>query len=331
MKEAEIRPQELFNRYLEVVRQDIKMFFADKSQFVDVECPACGCNCQEFAFEKLGFQYKICKECGSLYLSPRPTSKVIDHYYQEGKAVKFWSSNFYRETSDARRKKIYRPRAELVADILRSYSKTNNEVFTDVGAGFGIFLEEVSKQDVFQSVIGVEPAPNMADICRSKGFQVVEKPIEAVLTEDVQANLVTSFEVLEHVFSPCDFLKAINKIIVENGLILFTTLTISGFDLQVLWEHSKSIYPPHHINLISFEGMHRLVERSGYEVIQITTPGKIDLDIVVNAVREDPAIKVPRFVRHLIEKTDTKAQKAFQIFLQENNLSSHIRCIARKK
>ena len=120
MKEKDIRPQELFNRYLEVARQDVERFFAEKSGFVEISCPACGSNDSVFAFDKLGFSYRSCRPCESLYLSPRPSREVIDRYYREGEAVKFWSTDFYRETAEARREKLCRPRAQLVADLVNS-------------------------------------------------------------------------------------------------------------------------------------------------------------------------------------------------------------------
>lgn len=331
MKEEEIRPQELFNRYLAVARQDIELFFTDKRQFIEVDCPACGSDSREWAFDKLGFRYQTCNACGSLYLSPRPSAEMIDRYYQEGEAVKFWSTQFYRETAEARREKIFKPRAQLIADLIRSQLLDKRDIFVDVGSGYGIFLEEIAKLGAFQTVMGIEPAPNMAEVCRQKGLPIIEKPVEVVLPIEVQADLATTFEVLEHVFSPANFLRSIYRILREGGIVLFTTLTISGFDLQILWDKSKSIYPPHHINLISVEGMHQLVESCGFQVIEITTPGKLDIDIVINAVKEDPSIDLPRFIKYLLNNRSGPTYHAFQNFLQENNLSSHIRCIARKQ
>lgn len=331
MKEEEIRPQELFNRYLKVAREDIDRFFSNKSRFLEVACLACGSKKLKPAFVKLGFEYKTCAECESLFLSPRPSKEVIDAYYREGEAVKFWSTDFYRQTAEARREKIFVPRAELIRDLVVPKLGRKPEVFAEIGSGYGIFLEEVCKLGIFRDVVGIEPAPNMAEICRSKGFRIVENPVELVKQGLVQADIASTFEVLEHVFSPEDFLISCGRVLKEGGLLLFTTLTISGFDLQVLWSNSKSIYPPHHINLLSFEGMHRLVERCGYEIVELSTPGKLDVDIVMNALREDAAIEVPRFVRSLIERRDEGVHREFQGFLQSSNLSSHIRCVARNK
>lgn len=330
MKESDIRPQVLFNRYLELAERDIERFFADPRQFVNVSCPACGSSHSEFGLEKLKFQYRTCLDCRSLYLSPRPTPEMIQAYYLESEAVKFWGTHFFKETAEARREKMFRPRAQLVAEWMRRQGLVHEPepTFIDVGSGYGIFLEEVKGLGIFKKVLGIEPAPNLAAVCRERGFPILEKFVEDVRSGELQACFATAFEVLEHQFDPAEFLQAVHRVLRPGGLFLFTTLTVSGFDIQVLWEHSKSVHPPHHINLISVEGMQKLVERSGFRMVELTTPGELDVDIVVNVVRENPDLSLPRFVSYLLNARDETTHQDFQRFLSQNRLSSHIRAIA---
>ena len=44
---------------------------------------------------------------------------------------------------------------------------------------------------------------------------------------------------------------------------------------------------------------------------------------------EIPDLKLPEFIEYLIKNRDAKTHNEFQQFLQKNNLSSHIRVIAR--
>ena len=329
MRESEIRPQDLFNRYLELSRQDIGRFFSETSQFVDVPCPACLSERREPGMEKLGFTYMTCLECGSLYASPRPTVAMFNDYYQEAESVKFWGTDFFKATAEARREQMFKPRAQLVEEWAIRAGMGSADIFADVGSGYGIFLEEVSKLDRFGKVMGVEPAPNLAAICREKGFNIAEKLVEEVQEGEVNASFASAFEVIEHPFNPADFLQGVRRLLKPGGMFLFTTLTISGFDMQVLWEHSKSIYPPHHINLMSVSGIEKLVERSRFEIAELSTPGQLDVDIVRNIVNENPDIHLPRFARQLAYYVADDVREAFQQFLQSQRLSSHIRVIAR--
>ena len=57
MKEADIRPQELFNEFLAIAEKDIARFFGDRSVFVEVPCPACESEAFTSGLEKLGFRF----------------------------------------------------------------------------------------------------------------------------------------------------------------------------------------------------------------------------------------------------------------------------------
>jgi len=328
LKESEIRPQELFNRYLELVRRDVAHYFNDTRAFVRVDCPACGSARQSPGLEKDGFAYVLCDECGTLYASPRPTAEQLDAFYRDAESVKFWSTHFYKETAGARREKMFRPRAQLVDEWLSRRGRERAPVFVDIGSGYGIFLEEIRRLGKFQSVTGIEPNPEMAKLCRQLGFPIVQKPVERVEEAEVQADFATAFEVLEHVFEPLQFLKSARRLLKPEGLLLFTTLTVSGFDIQVLWQNSKSVYPPHHINFISVEGMERLVARAGLQLVELCTPGQLDVDIVANRLGEDPTLPMPRFVASLLNSRLETTRRDFQDFLSAHRLSSHLRVVA---
>lgn len=329
MKENEIRPKDLFQKYLDLAQKDIKRFFNDKSGFAQVSCPACSSSNESLAMEKLGFKYMTCGDCGSLFLSPRPTPEIMEEYYQHSESVKFWGTCFFKETADVRREKLFKPRAEFLRKVIKNLNIRDLELFVDVGSGYGIFLEEVERLSIFENVLGIEPAPNLAQICRGKGFEVIEGMVEDV--DDLKVSGVSAFEVIEHVYDPLSFLKAVKQIMKPDAFFIFTTLTVSGFDIQVLWGNSKSVYPPHHINLLSVNGMSKLIKRSGLEIIELTTPGELDVDIVRNFVRNNNKFELPRFLESVVNCENDSLRDNFQSFLQKNLLSSHIRIIAQNK
>jgi 2-polyprenyl-3-methyl-5-hydroxy-6-metoxy-1,4-benzoquinol methylase len=332
MKESDIRPQKLFNRYLELSRQDTEKYFSDHSRFEEIPCPACGNDKSDVGLEKFDFRYMLCSDCGSLYLSPRPPVEMYDLYYRESESVKFWGTHFFKETAEARREKIFRPRALLVDDWAKKWSVNpgDGSLFVDIGSGYGIFLEEVKRLKRFDRIMGIEPAPNLAQTSRKKGFTIIERMVENIAEEEVNAVFATAFEVLEHVYNPHDFLTSARRILCPGGILIATTLTVSGYDIQILWKNSKSVYPPHHINLLSVEGIRRLVERSGWQVVNLCTPGDLDVDIVKNICAEHPEIEIPRFAVSIMNATEN-VQSRFQDFLKSNLLSSHIRVIMSRE
>jgi hypothetical protein len=106
-------------------------------------------------------------------------------------------------------------------------------------------------------------------------------------------------------------------------------LGIDGFDLQVMWDKSGQVSPPHHINFLSVQGFERLFQRAGLVDIMVTTPGQLDVDIVRNASKRDPTLlKGQNFLRNLL--TDDHHATAFQHFLIEQRMSSHVWVLGRK-
>ncbi len=327
MTEEEIRPVKLFNRYLELADEDIATFFNDRSRFSTVPCPACRNTKSQHEFTKKEFYYASCTNCGTLYLNPRPSIELIDRYYKDSKAVEFWSNHFFKETAEARRVKMFKPRAELVSGLAEKLKLRGTCV--DIGPGYGIFMEEMAKLNHFTNIVGIEPSPHLAEDCRAKGFEIIEAAIEDVPDCDLKCQMAVNFEVLEHVYSPIDFLKAIHSILATNGILLLTTLTVSGFDIQELWSHSKSVHPPHHINLMSIAGLKELFKIAGFEILELTTPGKLDVHIVENMIKENPGIPLSHFSKQLVLQSDEVKQN-FQHFLSSNQLSSHVQVVARR-
>ena len=118
--------------------------------------------------------------------------------------------------------------------------------------------------------------------------------------------------------------------LIKNGLLFLTTSTISGFDLQLLWDKSKNIFPIDHMNLFPIEGITKLINDNEFKIIELSTPGQLDIEIVKNAIKQNKNIDVPRFISYFIENRDENDHRAFQDFLQMSRLSSHLRIVAQK-
>ncbi|EHQ36871.1 class I SAM-dependent methyltransferase [Methanoplanus limicola] len=330
MKEEDIRPRKIFDEYLALAKKDVNNYFLTKP-FYYVSCPACKGENSRFKFRKYGFDYEECDKCKTLYVNPRPTPESFSDYYSNSPSVKYWATNFYKETESSRRELIIKPKAKLVKRYLDKYlGDTNNTSIIDIGAGYGVFCEELQLlADEGTTVVAIEPSDSLNRICIEKGLKTVPKFIENVYNSDFEGmdiSCAISFELLEHLHNPELFIQKCSEIISPEGLLIITTLTWDGFDLQVLQDKSSSIHPPHHLNFFTKKSLSILLERNGFEVCEITTPGKLDVDIVSKQLSD---IKDP-FIRKLIE-SDQEIKDNFQTFLQEAGLSSHMMAVAKKK
>ena len=325
MKEEEIRKREAFNRYLELVKKDAKKFFHHKS-FIRINCPACNKNNFTEEFEKYGFKYVTCKNCSTLFVNPRPHFNTLKDFYSDSPSTKFWVNKFFKPVAQIRRKKIFAPRAEYINKFLK---KNKQLVIGDIGAGFGLFLEELRKYNSANRYIAIEPSQEMAKICSSKKLDVKCLCLEEIKGMEGSFNLLTAFELLEHLYDPVAFLKKAYSLLKPGGYLLLTTLNGLGFDIMLLWEKSKSIAAPQHLNFFNPESIKLLMRKIGFKIIEVQTPGKLDLDIVEQAIKKD-GVDLGIFWNFLAKEGSENSKIDLQGWISRNGLSSHMRILAKK-
>ena len=331
MKEAEIRPAELMQRYLELSRDDSVTLLGDAGEREPCACPACGSHEARPAFEKHGFTYVECMACRSLYVTPRPTAEALDRFYMDSPSSRFWAQEFFPAVAEARRLKLVRPKVKRILSATRErLEQVDRPVVVDVGAGAGTFLEEVGAALPPAELVAVEPGRDLAEACRAVGVRVVEAPVEDARELESSGDLVTSFEVLEHVHDPLSFVAAMARIAKPGGTVLVTGLCGDGLDVQVLGAAANAVSPPHHLNFLSVHGLERMFERAGLEAVEVETPGELDVELVRRAVEEGRAPALPRFLDLLLTRRDERVWAAFQRFLQDARLSSHTWIWARR-
>jgi hypothetical protein len=322
IKEEQIRPASLFDSYLSLAAEDAA-WLASSSTWESINCWACDAKISH-AFTKFCFNFGECEVCRSIIANPRPSATDISRFYSEGKSPRFWATDFYRVTAESRRDLLWKPKAKEVAELVRGLPKTPDWI-CDIGAGFGIFLEELSKFLPEAELLAIEPTPSLAKELRNKKINVIEKFLGDVNRNDLPPGngFFTSFELLEHLHNPLLFLEAVRKLCAEGGAFLGTTLSSWGLDIQLLREHSKAIFPPHHLQILSPKAIRGLASKAGFKNVEISTPGKLDVDI---AFKNLPLI-ADRFWRLFLSESDPKDRERMQELIASSGFSSHMWCL----
>jgi len=324
MKEEEIRPQKIFDEYLSLAKQDTETYFSEVEKISSV-CLACE-SVADHAFDKNGFSYEVCPNCQTLFVNPRPVALAFSKYYTESPSSRYWASTFYKETAEARHEKLWKPKAHLILQTLEKYN-SSEYMLVDVGGGFGLFAEEIRSLSGKTPVV-IEPGPDLAAACRDKSLHVIEKFLEDVAPADLPsgAKAFVSFELFEHLHDPSAFLGQLMELMNSKDLFIFTTLSGAGVDIQTLWEDSKSVMPPHHLNFLNPRSVELLLNQLGFESLSITTPGKLDIDILENNFE---AIK-DRFWRTFIATASPDQKEEWQAMIAASGWSSHMMVVCRK-
>lgn len=321
---AEIRPETLFSEFRQLSIEEAARFFSDPGELVEVACPACASEHKTAVFEKQGFQYQRCEQCRSVFVSPRPTAEALARYYRESRASQFRFEHFERRTSQARRISILRSHAGWLGRLVAEAGNHQARAYADMGTNYPVLFEEIAGLNWFEKLYSADPLPQFDEACRASGAEVRREPLSGL-------GAVSAFEQIEHQFSPEAMLVSAREMLAEGGMVFLTTRTISGFDLQVLWDKAPYIYVPEHMNLLSIDGIQALMDRVGFEEVELSTPGQLDVQLVQLALQEDPSIHLPSFLAYMLKHRGRETTNEFQEFLQKHRLSSHIRVAAIKR
>lgn len=326
LTEDDIRPADLFAAYLQLVALDVDAFFSDTDRR-PMACPACD-NAGEPAFAKLGFEYRECPDCHSLWVSPRPSFADFSAFYSQSASSKYWADVFSPAVMEVRRERLWRPKARRIAELAATWGTPVSPFrsLVDIGGGTGVFAEEYAVIDDIEVVV-VEPSPEAADACRRRGIAVVQGFLEDVNAEQLPAGptVCTSFELFEHVHDPMGWLTSLAELMSPGDLLVMTTLSGTGVDIRVLWDQSASVNPPHHINFLNPDAMRLIAERCGLEPLDVFTPGELDIDIL----RNNAPLICDRFWS-LVVGLDDDSRARWQTLIAEAGSSSHMWAVMRK-
>lgn len=329
VREARIHPKQLMQTFARLLKQDVAAFLRHQPSLRTVPCPGCQSQQRDLAFKKLGLVYQQCRKCLSIYLSPRPTPESLLHFYDTSKALHFWNEDFIHKTFSTRDAHIFLPRVDwLTSTVRHTYSSPVS--YADIQPKYGSILKRFAECGLFNSFYAFDVSSRWRRTVEDLGYTAVENGLTGAAAPSIQAAVVTAFEVIESVFDTRNLVSQVNRVMPENGLFFLTTRAASGFDLQILWEHMENVFPMIHNNLLSVEGIEHLLRQSGFEILELSTPGQLDVEIVREAIQANKRIPLPRFISYLMRCRFGPAHQAFQEFLQQYKLSSHLRVVARK-
>lgn len=328
--ENDIRPDRLKEGQRIALEHDLQFLARHRGRFVRVDCPACSFGGSRPKYEKCGMVYVECCECGTVYINLRPSPDLLEEFYSQSENYAYWNRYIFPQSEESRRKNIFAPRAERTIDICQRYGISFGTLL-EIGAGYGTFCEEVRRLNVFKKILALEMTPDLAATCRTRGLEVIEVPVEKLQMATESVDVIASFEVIEHLFDPGNFLASIHRFLKPKGLLILSCPSISGFETEVLGALSDTI-DHEHLNYFTPDSLERLLKNCGFHTIERFTPGKLDAELVRKKYLAG-AIQLAdnRFLSELMTDKWEQCAAAFQEFLQRTERSSHLWIVARKQ
>jgi SAM-dependent methyltransferase len=143
----------------------------------------------------------------------------------------------------------------------------------DIGCAYGFFLLEARR---FFEVHGIEIAEDAADHCRKAGLDVRTGVADgAALAEFGTLDVVTLFDVIEHLPDPAETLALAHRQLRPGGILVVTTGDFGSLFAKALGPKWRLMTPPQHLWYFTRESITRLANRLGFAVLRFEHPGKV--------------------------------------------------------
>jgi SAM-dependent methyltransferase len=294
-----------------------------RGPFMPNVCPACKSAVAQPKYLKDGFQYQECSLCETVFMSPVPTGEAKEWYLENSLYLRYWRENMPAEVRESRNRELYRKRAASIAEIAAKYGVSFRRIL-EIGGGMGemsVFIDEVMN---YEEYLIVEPQPIISPYPK---VRVINSTIEN-LDLSGQADLVLAYELIEHIVDPDILLEKVIENLSPGGLFILSTPGSGGYDFTILGEKARAVGYDH-VSLYNVDSLSLLLKRHGFEIIEISTPGSLDIPMIKLAWDNGEFQTDDTELIALLEG-DEQQREAFQAQLRESKRSSHLICIARK-
>ncbi len=326
IKRVDLKPVGAVEHYNELLQKDIQDFMLSIEGLEQVNCPVCKAKTSKLFGEKYSFKLVTCDGCGFVYINPRPTPSAMENYYANSKASAYFQTNIIGPTEANRLRLIVTPRLNYINNKF-----PNKGSWLDIGCSTASLISE-AKNDGWQ-VTGLDFEKTAIAAAEAKGVQMLTKPIEDLNIQN-QYDLISLFEVLEHLSNPRETLEACFKANTTGGSIVITIPNIEGFEFETLGMSHSNICPPSHLNHFSPSTLPKLLSDIGYEITDIETPGYLDVDNVRNAMLSGKVNSTgSKFLDKIIISDAPNAaeeREALQGIVARSGKSGHLRVVAKK-
>lgn len=205
------------------------------------------------------FRMVRCLHCGLYYLNPRPDQKEIHRYYPPDYLA--FQKSIEEETAFLkrmdRRYGIYK-RCRSVTNVLPGPGR-----ILDIGCATGLFLSGMKERG--WEVLGIELNEQAAAYARERmGLDIITGNFLETDLPNHYFDVISLWDVLEHLPDPLPVLKKISKIIRPGGLLVLNLPNPESWEakrfgpLWIGWDL------PRHLNLFPLPLLSALLEKVGF-------------------------------------------------------------------
>lgn len=268
-------------------------------------CPLCGNGNFQPLYLINTCEIARCRECQLIYtrrIPAWPSDKFSyeEDYFQNPAFKNSDLENLFGYDIYLTDLKNLQEKFQTCLKIITRYQPSGK--LLDIGCAAGIFLD-LARQHRFE-VLGLEPSRFASRKARELfGVTVIPQELREADLPAAGFDVVTLWDVIEHFSNPRAELREIERVLKPGGILGIITPNIGSLAARILkdkWLEIRRM--PEHLVFFSTRTLKRLLEETGFEILETHTVGKkFYLDSFIRNLNfqlrtfDLPALPVPRF------------------------------------
>lgn len=265
-----------------------------------------------------GFEILECDNCNFVQIFPIPDN--LDEFYETEEYRSTFELNFDPESIH---KKYDHEQNERISRI--GIQNIRNKVVIDLGASAGVFLDAI--QSLASETIAIEPTKFYSKYLISKKHKYYPYPEDAI-NEQVQADIVTCFDVIEHLSNPKLLVENAFKLLKPGGIFVLSMPNLNDFLRKTIKsDFEEFFFMKVHLNYFSANAIDKLFDDIPFSNLKIDYLHKYGIE---NMLRWNKYGK-PGSTSEFDGIFDRYANNHFKLNIERQGISSHLFITAIKQ
>lgn len=225
-------------------------------------CGICGSEKSAPWLERGGWSYRCCAECSAVWLDPLPAESWAEEFYDQRYFAGGGRGGYHDYLADEAQHRI-NGRARIA--LGRRFGAAPPGIWLDVGCAAGFTLDEARKEGF--TAVGVELSAWARKFAADRfELTVFTTVAEARLSLKGQTDIVSLFQVLEHMRDPVAALADAHACLRPGGLLLIETWDRGSRLARLFGKHWQQITPPSVLWLLNRRSLARALDRAGFRI-----------------------------------------------------------------
>jgi 2-polyprenyl-3-methyl-5-hydroxy-6-metoxy-1,4-benzoquinol methylase len=226
-----------------------------------VSCAICDSDEWRTRFRKAGTEIVECRRCGLVFVNPRYSWEVVkkryspDYFTQEYlPAQGVIDGRIDMDQVDGRH--------GALLCLIEGQAGSKGRLF-DVGAAGGLFLAAAKRRG--WTVEGIEYSEEAVRFANDRlGVEVRQGMANDISPTAGPFDVVTMFDVIEHLVDPLDVLRRIRSVLRSGGLLVVTTPNVDALSRYALGTQWSILSPLEHLYHFSDLTLQKALQRAGF-------------------------------------------------------------------